>query len=282
MLDRYHLEHELGTGARGAVYRGRDKETGRVVAIKLIADAVPHRHVGETHRGSSGVGCVWHLNHSHIPALYETARAGLLRYVVMEFAEGNDLRAHTQPSTLLPLPTVLSVMQRVADALQHAHEHGVVHGDVKPANIVFDAATGSVKLTDFNFASADAEATCATPGYMSPEQLCGLPLSPASDQFSMGATLYQLACGHLPFTGRSRPEIVRRTVNEPHVDIRLHEPALPAALLAVIDKALAKDVRARYPSAESLRQAIRSVERELRCDAPRYAARSCVHEVRPV
>jgi serine/threonine protein kinase len=260
MLDRYHIEHELETGARGAVFRGRDRETGRVVAIKLVADAgaVPFRRRNKRGSGNlkDGIGS---LVHPHIAAIYETARAGHLRYVVMEFAEGTDLRAHSSPSTLLPLSTVLSIGLRVADAVQHLHNCGVVHGDIKPANIVFNAATDRVKLTDVGASFGHSERTAGTPAYMAPEQLCGFPPSAAADQFALGVTLYQLTCGHLPFTGPHRPAIVRRTVNEPHVDIRVHQPAVPAALAAVLDTTLRKKPDARYGSFEVLRHALRSV-----------------------
>jgi serine/threonine protein kinase len=261
MLDRYHIEHELETGACGAVFRGRDRKTGRVVAIKLMPDAGAVRF---RRRGSRDVrGAVASFVHPHIAAVYETARAGHLRYVVMEFAEGTDLRAHSFPSTLLPLPTVLSIAIRLADAVQHLHRSGVVHRDIKPANIVFDAAADRVKLTDVGSSFGHAEPSAGTPAYMAPEQLCGFPPSAATDQFSFGVTLYQLACGHLPFTGLNRPAIVRRIVNEAHVDIRVHQPLIPAALVAVLDTTLAKESAARFGSIEVLRRALQSVTAEL-------------------
>jgi serine/threonine protein kinase len=272
MLDRYHIEHELETGACGAVFRGRDRKTGRLVAIKLIPEAGA---VQSRTRGSRDArGAVASLVHPHIAAIYETARAGHLRYVVMEFAEGADLRAHSFPSTLLPLSTVLSIAIRVADAVHHLHACGVVHGDIKPANIVFDAAADRVKLTDvgprFGYA-----APAGTPAYMAPEQVCGLPPSDATDQFSLAVTLYQLACGHLPFTGLYRSAIVRRIVNEPHTDIRVHQPAIPAALVAVLDTSLAKEPRARYGSIELLRRALQSATAEIQPGRMRHVFATC-------
>jgi serine/threonine-protein kinase len=276
MLDRYYLEHELGTGARGAVYRGRDRETGRVVAIKLIPGTAACRAAGSSVASRDSADAVALLSHPHIPALYETGRAGYLRYVVMEFAEGVDLRAYTEPCTLLPLRTVLSIAVRVVDALQHAHEHGVVHGDIKPANIVFDPVSDRVKVADFTFDFDHDDVLPATAAYSAPEQLCGSPPSSASDQFSVATTLYQLSCGRLPFTGRSRPEIVYRIVNEGHADVRVNVPSLPAALSAVLDRALAKEPAKRYPSAGALKEAIGRVQAEVGCTGARRCTRSAL------
>jgi eukaryotic-like serine/threonine-protein kinase len=263
MLDRYHIEHELETGARGAIFRGRDRKTGRVVAIKLMADAGAVLFPARKNRGLGELADdLASLSHPHIAAMYESARAGHLRYIVMEFAEGTDLRAHSSPSTLLPLSTVLSIAVRVADAVQHLHRCGVVHGDIKPANIVFNAATDRVKLTDIGARLRDSEPIAGTPAYMAPEQLYGFRPSAAADQFAFGVTLYQLTCGHLPFTGPHRPAIVRRIVNEAHADIRVHQPTVPASVVAILDKTLGKNADARYSSFEVLKHALRSVSAE--------------------
>jgi serine/threonine protein kinase len=276
MLDRYHIEHELETGARGAVFRGRDRETGRVVAIKLVADAgavlFPRRNKQDSGHLADGIAS---LVHPHIAAIYESARAGHLRYIVMELAEGTDLRAHSSPSTLLPLSTVLSIALRVADAVQHLHDCGVVHGDIKPANIVFNAPTDRVKLTDVGASFWHSEPSAGTPAYMAPEQLCGFPPSVAADQFAFGVTLYQLTCGYLPFTGLHRPAIVRRIVNEAHVDIRVHQPTVPAALVAVLDTTLGKKAGARYSSFEVLRHALRSVTAEFQAGRDHHCFGPC-------
>jgi serine/threonine-protein kinase len=181
----------------------------------------------------------------------------------MELAPGAHLGAHTRATDLLPLPAILLAMKHVASALHYAHLRGVVHGDVKPANIVVDAAKGTVKLIDFPSCAAEAAAPPGTPAYLSPERLCGMPASPASDQFALGVTLYQLACGHLPFSGRSWPEIVQRVVHEPHTDIRAHAPHLPAALSAIVDKALAKNPAHRYGSVRAAGRAISELHRRV-------------------
>lgn len=268
MLDRYHIEHELGTGARGTVFRGCDRETGRAVAIKLIPDGVASVAVARGSNGQLRAAAEERaqLAHPQLAAVLETGRAGHLRYVVMEFAEGADLRAHTSPSSLLPLSTVLSAIVRVAGAVHYLHECGMTHGDIKPANIVFDARSTGVRLIDLPAGAEDEiDLRAGTLAYMSPERLCGRGASAAADQFSLAVTLYQLACGHLPFAGSSRPALARRIVNEPHRDIRVHKRLLSDELAAVFDRALAKEACGRYRDVRALKQALTRLEPQLVC-----------------
>jgi serine/threonine protein kinase len=266
MLARYDLEHELGTGASGAVFRGREKSTGRVVAVKLVPDspADPHRELAPADDGRARPARLAPLTHPSIAALHEHGGKSQLRYVVMELASGADLKSHTRPGNLLPLASVLLAMARLTSALQHAHERGVLHGDVKPANIIYDAATGVVKLIDFPASAVEAAAPAGTPAYMAPERLCGAPASAASDQFALAVTLYQLACGHLPFSGRSWPQIAYNTVHVQHTDIRAYAPALPTGLALIFDTALAKNPAERYPCMRALGRAIAEAHAQLR------------------
>ncbi|MGZ5114595.1 MAG: serine/threonine-protein kinase [Burkholderiales bacterium] len=264
MLDRYHIEHELETGARGAVFRGCDRETGRLVAIKLMPDGCSDRFRTQDDCESRELrNIAAHLAHAHIPAIYETGTTGYLSYVVMELAEGVDLRAHIHVSTLLPMSTVLSIGARVGAAVQYLHDRGVVHGDIKPANIMFDATTDRVKVIDVAAAVGDVGALAGTPAYMAPEQLRGRPASPAADQFSLGIALYQLACGYLPFPGQSRPAIICRMAQGPHVDVRVHKPSVPAELATILDRVLAKEPHNRYPSVKALTYALRAAQAKL-------------------
>jgi serine/threonine-protein kinase len=179
-------------------------------------------------------------------------------YVVMECAEGRDLRPHVRRGALLPLPTVLSIAVRVAGALGHAHRQGVTHGDVSPGNIVFDPASDAVKLVDFPLRDG-ATHSQGTPAYGSPEQVCGCAVGPASDQFSLGVTLYRLACGEPPFQASSRPRLAHAIAHERHTDIRDHDGSLPAELAALLDRTLQKDPGERYDSATHLRAALCAV-----------------------
>jgi serine/threonine-protein kinase len=159
---------------------------------------------------------------------------------------------------------VLDIGARVADALDYAHRNQVVHRDVKPANIMYESATGQVKVTDFGIARiTDSSKTktgmvLGTPSYMSPEQLAGKKIDGRSDLFSLGVTLYQLSCGHLPFDGESMAQLMYRIANEPHGDIRDIRPDVPECLAVIVDRALVKDVERRYQTGAEMAQDLRA------------------------
>ena len=208
MLGRYEVEKELGKGAMGVVYLGKDPKIGRVVAIKTMAlsqefEADELKDVKERFfREAETAG---RLTHPNIVTIYDAGEEHDLAYIAMEFLKGKDLTPYIKPDTLLPLDKVLSIVARVADALAYAHKNNVVHRDIKPANIMYDLEGDSVKVTDFGIARiTDSSKTktgmvLGTPSYMSPEQLAGKKIEGRSDLFSLGVTLYQLSCGKLPF-----------------------------------------------------------------------------------
>jgi serine/threonine-protein kinase len=258
MLDRYDLGDELGTGARSAVFRARERSTGRTVAVKLTPGA----------SDAPAGGSVPHLPpHPNICTVHSSGERRGLHYSIAEFADGIDLGACTSGAARLPLRTVLYILERVASALDHAHRHGVVHGDVKPSNIFFDEASRSVKLGDWPASAAEADRR-GTPAYLSPQRLCGMPASTSCDQFALGVTLYRLVCGRLPFAHASRIEMVHAAVHEPHADVSHSVPDAPAGLAAVLDRALAKQAAGRYRSIEELRLALR----RLRARTSRWTA----------
>jgi serine/threonine-protein kinase len=266
MLGRYQVEKELGKGAMGVVYLGKDPKIGRIVAIKTMAlsqefeadelEEVKQRFFREAETAGR-------LNHPNIVTIYDAGEEHDLAYIAMEFLKGKDLVPQTKPGNLLPLPKTLSVVARVAEALAYAHQQNVVHRDIKPANIMYEPQSDSVKVTDFGIARiTDSSKTktgmvLGTPSYMSPEQLAGKKIDGHSDLFSLGVTLYQLACGSLPFQGDSITQLMFMIANEPPADILGINPALPERLVAIINKALAKDVAARFKSGEEMAQALR-------------------------
>jgi len=266
MLGRYQVEKELGKGAMGVVYLGKDPKIGRIVAIKTMAlaqefDADELEEVKQRFfREAETAG---RLNHPKIVTIDDAGEEHDLAFIAMEFLKGKDLVPQTKPGNLLPLPKTLSVIARVAEALDYAHRQNVVHRDIKPANIMYDAQADSVKVTDFGIARiTDSSKTktgmvLGTPSYMSPEQLAGKKIDGQSDLFSLGVTLYQLACGSLPFQGESMTQLMFKIANEPPIDIFGINPALPECLAAIINKSLAKDVDARFRSGEEMAQALR-------------------------
>ncbi|MEX0959155.1 MAG: serine/threonine-protein kinase [Burkholderiales bacterium] len=267
MLGRYQVEKELGKGAMGVVYLGKDPKIGRIVAIKTMAlsqefDADELEDVKERFfREAETAG---RLNHPNIVTIYDAGEEHDLAYIAMEFLKGRDLVPHTKPASLLPLPKVISLVERVAEALGYAHRQNVVHRDIKPANIMWDPDADTLKVTDFGIARiTDSSKTktgmvLGTPSYMSPEQLAGRKIDGQSDIFSLGVTLYQLCSGGLPFSGDSMTQLMFKIANEAPVDILSINPALPGCLVDIIKRALAKDVAERYTTAEEMAQALRN------------------------
>jgi CHASE2 domain-containing sensor protein len=273
MLGRYQIEKELGKGAMGVVYMGRDPKINRIVAIKTMAlsqefDEDELADVKERFfREAETAG---RLNHPNIVTMFDAGEEHDLAYIAMEFLKGKDLVPYTKPGNLMSLPKVMSIVARVAEALSYAHENNVVHRDIKPANVMYEPESDQAKVTDFGIARiTDSSKTktgmvLGTPSYMSPEQLAGKKIDGRSDLFSLGVTLYQMSCGKLPFEGDSMAQLMFRIANEAHPDIRSINPSLPDCLVAIVDKAMTKDADARYQTgaemARDLRACIAAVE----------------------
>lgn len=267
MLGRYQLEKELGKGAMGVVYLGRDPKINRVVAIKTMAlsqEFDADELVDVKARFFREAETAGRLNHPNIVTMYDAGEEHDLAYIAMEFLKGRDLVPQTKPGALLPLVQVVSIAARVADALDYAHQNSVVHRDIKPANIMYEPTEDQVKVTDFGIARiTDSSRTktgmvLGTPSYMSPEQLAGKKIDGRSDLFSLGVTLYQMCCGQLPFTGESMAQLMFKIANEAPVDIRTINPEVPDKLVAIINKLLVKDVTQRYQRGSALAADLRA------------------------
>jgi len=255
MLGRYEVEKELGKGAMGIVYLGKDPKISRVVAIKTMAlaqefdedeiDEVKQRFFREAETAGR-------LNHPNIVTIYDAGEEHDLAYIAMEFLKGHDLMRYCKPDNLMEMPRVLSIVARAAEGLDYAHKQNVVHRDIKPANIMYEAASDTVKLTDFGIARiTDSSKTktgtvLGTPSYMSPEQLAGKKVDGRSDLFSLGVMLYQMLSGSLPFKADSMASLMFKITNEEAVDVRTIRAEIPEALAAVVNKSLIKEVDQRY------------------------------------
>ena len=266
MLGRYQVEKELGKGAMGVVYLGKDPKISRVVAIKTLAlsqefgadelEDVKTRFFREAETDGR-------LNHPNIVTIFDVGEEHDLAYIAMEFLKGKDLVPYTKPDNLLPISKVMSIVARVADALAYAHTQNVVHRDIKPANMMYEPGSDTLKVTDFGIARiTDSSRTktgmvLGTPSYMSPEQLAGKKIDGRSDLFSLGVSLYQLACGKLPFEGDSMAQLMFKIANEPPTDILSINPDLPECLIAIINRALAKPVEERYQTGTEMAQALK-------------------------
>lgn len=267
MLGRYQVEKELGKGAMGVVYLGRDPKINRVVAIKTMALSqefeedelkdVKERFFREAETAGR-------LNHPNIVTIFDAGEEHDLAYIAMEFLKGKDLVPYTKPGNLMPVAKVMDIVARVADALFYAHQNNVVHRDIKPANIMYEPDSDAVKVTDFGIARiTDSSKTktgmvLGTPSYMSPEQLAGKKIDGRSDLFSLGVMLFQMASGKLPFEGDSMAQLMFKIANEAHPHIREFNPQVPECLAAIIDKALTKDNAQRYQTGAEMAADLRA------------------------
>jgi len=268
MLGRYQVEKELGKGAMGVVYLGRDPKIGRTVAIKTMALAQEFE-AGELlevkHRFFREAETAGRLSHPNIVQIFDAGEERDLAYIAMEFVRGSDLTKHIKPSDLLSPTEVLKYVADAADALDYAHKNGVVHRDVKPANMMLLAETKVIKLMDFGIARlADSSKTktgmvLGTPSYMSPEQLSGKKVDGRSDLFSLGVTLFQLLTGSLPFKADSMATLMFKIANEQHTNVCAVRADLPPQIDAVVNRALQKTAEARYSTGSEMARDLRAV-----------------------
>lgn len=265
-IGRYEIEEEIGRGAMATVYLGRDPKINRRVAIKTIAlaeeftDSDLDNARTQFLREAESAG---RLNHPNIISIYDAGEDGDVAYLAMEYFPGKSLSYYAQPDRLLPPRRVLELIARAAEALHYAHGQHVVHRDVKPANIMYDRETDTLKITDFGIARlTDSSRTktgiiLGTPSYMSPEQLAGNSVTGQSDLFSLGITLYQLLAGHPPFRADSIPRLMQKITHEPHPPLHEVREELPACLDEILARVLAKDPSDRYPSGRAMALVLR-------------------------
>lgn len=255
MLGRYQVEKELGKGAMGVVYLGKDPKIGRVVAIKTMAlsqEFAGEELVDARERFFREAETAGRLQHQNIVTIFDAGEEHDLAYIAMEFLKGRDLVEYCKGGNLLPVPLVVSIVARVAEALDYAHRQMVVHRDIKPANIMYERESDTVKVTDFGIARiTDSSKTktglvLGTPSFMSPEQLAGKKVDGRSDLYSLGVMLFQLLTGVLPFRGDSMAELMFKIANEEAPDVRVVRPELPEALASIVALMLHKRPELRY------------------------------------
>ena len=268
-LGRYKINGVLGKGAMGLVYDGSDPQLNRRVAIKTILtstlDEATAKHYAMRFRRE--VRAVARLNHPNIVQVYDFGNEGDLAYIVMEYIQGKELKDYFDEKHAFDLGTIFKLMIQLLGALDFAHEAGVIHRDVKPANLMIDAA-GNVKLADFGVArmteaeGGEAEATRAgamvgTPSYMSPEQIQGQKIDGRSDVFSAGVLFYQFLTGRKPFEGTGfalARKIVQEDPPPPSTVVQI-----PPVIDGVVARALAKEADQRYPNARSFAAALKRI-----------------------
>jgi serine/threonine-protein kinase len=264
-LGRYRLEREIGRGAMGVVYLGRDTAINRLVAIKAIplAGEFSDSELQEARlRFFREAETAGRLNHPSIVTIYDVGEEGGLAYIAMEYLKGSHLSDYAASDRLMEPRKILELIARTADALGFAHKQQVVHRDIKPANLMYDAGADVLKITDFGIARiAGAGSTrtgivLGTPSFMSPEQLEGRIVTGHSDLFSLGVSLFQLLTGQLPFTADSMTGLMQQIAEAPHPPLRAFRPDLPACVESVIDRALAKDPESRFDTGAQMAAAL--------------------------
>jgi serine/threonine protein kinase/tetratricopeptide (TPR) repeat protein len=263
LADRYALERELGSGGMGIVYLAHDVRHDRKVALKVvrpeIAASVGRERFLREIRIEAG------LNHPHILAVYDSGEAAGLLYCVMPFIQGESLRSRLDREGPLPSGEALRICREIADALSFAHAHGVIHRDVKPANILLEA--GHAVLADFGLAKALSAAgdegltragfAVGTPAYTSPEQAGGqATVDGRSDLYSLGCVLYEMLAGQPPFVGPSADSVMRQHLTLEVSSVRVLRPAVPAAADEILEKVLAKTPADRFQTADDLIKAL--------------------------
>jgi serine/threonine-protein kinase len=254
----------IGAGGMGEVYRARDSRLGRDVALKVLEPSVAadpeYRRRFEREAQSASA-----LNHPNIVTIYSVGEEDDVAFITMELVQGQTLRQlMTAP---ISLPAVLDIAVQLAAALGAAHAIGIVHRDLKPENIMV-TPNGLVKVLDFGIARRDGapdegETTAGTLAYMSPEQVRGRPAGPASDQFSLGAVLYELLTGKPAFQRESRTETLDAIVNAQPAPIQTFNPDAPAALRQIVTRCLSKQPESRFPAADDLERALRQARDDM-------------------
>jgi serine/threonine protein kinase len=253
-LGPYTITEVIGRGGMGVVLKARDSKLGRIVAIKVLAPELASnptarkRFEREAHAAAAVV-------HQHVVTIHAVDE-DLLPYLVMECIDGQSLQEKIDREGHLELIEVLRIGQQVAAGLAAAHAHGLMHRDVKPANILLENGVERVRITDFGLARAvdDIGMTrtgevAGTPQYMSPEQAQGLPMDARSDLFSLGCVLYAMCTGRSPFRAETAFATARRICEDTPRPIREVNPEIPPWLVAIIDRLLAKQPQQRYQTA---------------------------------
>ena len=251
----YLIERELGRGGMAVVYLATDVHLGRKVAIKVLPPELTFAggpNIIERFKREARTAAT--LDHPHIIPIHRVSTGGKLSWYVMKFLEGRTLAEIIEQEVPLPPERAADIISQIAQGLEYAHRRGVIHRDVKPANIALDDE-GWVTVSDFGIAKAldtssltGSGSMIGTPYYMSPEQCAGQKVSGASDQYSLAVVAYQMLSGHLPFTGQGVVDIIKKHCMDPPPPLGFLRPGLPPAVVAVVERGLEKNPSARFGS----------------------------------
>ncbi|HEY3202772.1 MAG TPA: serine/threonine-protein kinase [Thermoanaerobaculia bacterium] len=272
-IGKYEVSEQIGVGGFGAVYRGRDPFIKRTVAIKTCQvndEEIKHRFFREAELAGN-------LHHRNITTIYDFGVENGIPYIVQEFLTGEDLDKKIKRAEPIPMARKVEILMAIADGLGYAHSASIVHRDVKPANVRI-LEDGTVKMMDFGIAKSlqtesnltQTGTTLGTSAYLAPEQIRGEPLDGRTDIFAMGVLAYELLTHRKPFRGEHLSTVLYKILNETPEPIGSLSPDAPPALVAAVNRAMAKTPAERYPTMEAFRRDLQAVYRELLGSSGKY------------
>src|SRR3954466_15028175 len=274
LSDRYELEELVGTGGMSSVFRAHDKLLERKVALKVLHEQYTEddEYVERFRREARAVA---RLSHPNIVTVIDRGEADGRQFIVFEYVDGENLKSAIEARGPMPTEQAVALAHQIARALAFAHEHGLVHRDVKPQNVLLNG-DGRAKVTDFGIArSMDVKhgmtqtgAVLGTSDYIAPEQAQGQTISAQTDVYSLGVVLYELLTGEVPFPGENFVAVAMRHINEPPPSARARRPDVSPRLDAALQRAMAKDPADRFPSMDAFCAELAVCLQELQGGAP--------------
>jgi hypothetical protein len=265
---RYEVEDLVGTGGMSSVYRARDTVLERLVALKIL-----HQHFTSdpeyVERFRREARAIARLNHPNIVTVIDRGELDNHQFIVFEHVPGENLKDFVRRRGPLPVDDALALTTQIARALAFAHEHGVIHRDVKPQNVLLDE-NGTAKVTDFGIARSiepgdgltESGTLLGTSEYISPEQASGRRVDARSDQYSLGVVLYELLTGETPYSGDNFMAVAMKHMRDPVPSVRDRRPDVPANVDAIVSRAMAKRPEDRFPSTDEMVAALEAVEQD--------------------
>ena len=282
---RYDIDEVVGAGGMSTVYKAHDRLLERAVALKVLHPQY-EQDAEHAHRFQYEARAVAQLSHPNIVTVIDRGEADGRHFIVFEYVEGENLKQLAGRLGPLPVRDAVGLALQVAAGLAFAHDHGIVHRDVKPQNVLVTAG-GDAKVTDFGIARSlhgDLGVTLTgtvlgTTSYLSPEQASGKPATATADVYSLGVVLFELLTGDVPFPGDNFVTVAVRLLNEPPPSVRARRPDVPVRLAAAVDRALAKDPASRFESMAAFAAELRGCldEPGRAVDAPTLIARPTRH-----
>lgn len=261
---RYKIIEKVGGGGMADVYKAEDQVLGRTVALKILHKQFASDE-GFLERFRREAQAAAKLTHPNIVSIYDVGEEGGVHFIVMEFVHGMTLKKLIQKDAPMSTEKVVHVSMQIAKAMEFAHEHEIIHRDIKPQNVII-TDNGEIKVTDFGIARAGATSTMTRTGavmgtahYISPEQAQGNIVGPTTDIYSLGVVMYEMATGELPFRGENPVSVALKHINDTPMPPRSVFGDIPISLEAVIIKSMAKNPNERYRSAEAVRDDLKRV-----------------------